>query len=82
MFGFRSRGGMLRIFCTNGASTSVTKLFDFGGTDLACCLPLKFDAVNASVHKHFNQERHLYSQSNFKLNRAAALTEWRCLCAA
>jgi hypothetical protein len=25
---------------------------------------------------------HLYSRSNFKLNRAAALTEWRGLCAA
>ncbi len=42
----------------------------------------KFVAVHASVHNHFNVERHLYSQSNFKLNRAAALTEWRGLCAA
>ena len=42
----------------------------------------KFVAVHASVHNHFNQERHLYSRSNFKLNRAAALTEWRGLCAA
>jgi putative transposase len=39
----------------------------------------KFVAVHASVHNHFNQERHLYSRSNFKLNRAAALTEWRGL---
>jgi putative transposase len=31
----------------------------------------KFAAVHASVHNHFNQERHLYSRSNFKLNRAA-----------
>jgi len=35
----------------------------------------KFVAVHASVHNHFNQERHLYSRSNFKLNRATALTE-------
>ncbi len=42
----------------------------------------KFAAVHASVHNHFNQERHLYSRSNFELNRAAALTEWRGLCAA
>ena len=42
----------------------------------------KFVAVHASVHNHFNQERHLYSRSNFKLNRATALTEWRGLCAA
>jgi putative transposase len=42
----------------------------------------KFVAVHASVHNHFNAERHLYNQSNFKLNRAAALTEWRGLCAA
>ncbi len=39
----------------------------------------KFFARHASVHNHFNQERHLYSRSNFKLNRAAALTEWRSL---
>ena len=42
----------------------------------------KFVAVHASVHNHFNQERHLYSRLNFKLNRAAALAEWRCICAA
>jgi putative transposase len=42
----------------------------------------KFVAVQASVHNHFNQERHLYSRSNFKLNRAAALVEWRAFCAA
>ena len=42
----------------------------------------KFVAVHSSVHNHFNQERSLYSRSNFKLNRAAALTEWRRLGAA
>jgi putative transposase len=42
----------------------------------------KFVAVHGSVHNHFNAERHLYTRSNFKLNRAAALTEWRGLCAA
>ncbi len=42
----------------------------------------KFIAVHASVHNHFNAERHLYNRSNFKLNRATALTEWRGLCAA
>jgi putative transposase len=39
----------------------------------------KFVAVHASVLNHFNAERHLYNRSNFKLNRAAALTEWRGL---
>lgn len=39
----------------------------------------RFVAVYASVHNHFNQERHLYSRSNFKLNRTAALAEWRQL---
>ena len=39
----------------------------------------KFAAVHASVHNHFNAERSLYSRSNFKLSRAAALTEWRQL---
>jgi putative transposase len=39
----------------------------------------KFASVHASVHNHFNQERHLYSRANFKLNRTAALAEWRQL---
>jgi putative transposase len=38
--------------------------------------------VHGSVHTHFNAERHLYSRSNLKLNRAAALAEWHGLCAA
>ena len=42
----------------------------------------KFISVHASVCNHFNQERHLYSRDNFKLNRAAALAEWRQLGAA
>ena len=42
----------------------------------------KFAAVHASVCNHFNLERHLYSRENFKLNRAAALAEWRDLGAA
>ena len=33
----------------------------------------KFVSVHSSVHNHFNQERHLYSRQNYKLNRAAAL---------
>ena len=36
-----------------------------------------FVSVHASVTNHFNQERHLYSRANFKLNRTAALAEWR-----
>ena len=42
----------------------------------------KFVSVHASIHNHFNQERSLFSRSNFKLNRTAALAEWRGLCAA
>lgn len=42
----------------------------------------KFAAVHASVYNHFNLERHLYSCDNFKLNRAASLSEWRQLCSA
>jgi len=41
----------------------------------------KFVAVHGSAHNHFNAERHLYGRPNFKHNRAAALTEWRGLCA-
>ena len=40
-----------------------------------------FVAVHASVCNHFNSERSLYSRANFKLNRSAALAEWRGLCA-
>ena len=39
----------------------------------------KFVAAHSSIHNHFNAERHLQVRSNFKLNRAAALAEWRCL---
>ena len=42
----------------------------------------KFVSVHASVFNHFNQERHLYSRANFKLNRTAALAEWRQIGAA
>ncbi len=37
----------------------------------------KFAALHASICNHLNQERHLYSRCNFKLNRTAALAEWR-----
>ena len=39
----------------------------------------KFAAAHASIHNHFNQGRHLYNRENFKLNRSAALAEWRQL---
>lgn len=39
----------------------------------------KLAAVLSSLHNHFNLERSLYSRANFKLNRAAALAEWRGL---
>lgn len=41
----------------------------------------KFASVHASVTNHFNHERNLAKRNDFKLNRAAALTEWRGLCA-
>jgi len=42
----------------------------------------KFSAVHSFVHTHFNLERHLYPRAIFKLNRTAALAEWRQLGAA
>ena len=42
----------------------------------------KFVSVHASVHNHFNQERHLHNRPDFKLNRTTALAEWRQHCAA
>jgi putative transposase len=41
----------------------------------------KFASVHASIYNLFNSEGSLHPRSNFKLNRAAALAEWRGLCA-
>ncbi|EYD75860.1 Mobile element protein [Rubellimicrobium mesophilum DSM 19309] len=42
----------------------------------------KFAAVHSSVCNHFNSDRKLSSRPVYKLSRAAALAEWRGLCAA
>ena len=42
----------------------------------------KFVNLHASVYNHFNNERHLNSRDQFKLQRSAALDEWQQLCAA
>jgi putative transposase len=42
----------------------------------------KFVSVHSSVHNLFNTERTLSSRDIYKMNRAAALAEWRALCAA
>ncbi len=36
----------------------------------------KFASAHASIHNHFNQDRHLNRRDIFKQNRAAALAEW------
>jgi putative transposase len=41
----------------------------------------KFAAAHASIHNHFNLERHLTRRETFKQYRAAALAEWRQLSA-
>ena len=41
----------------------------------------KFAAVHASIHNHFNLDRHLNCRDIFKQNRSAALAEWRELAA-
>ena len=41
----------------------------------------KFAAAHASVHNHFNLDRHLNHRDIFKQNRSAALAEWRQLAA-
>jgi putative transposase len=41
----------------------------------------KFVAVHSSVLNHFNLDRSLSSRPVYKVNRAAALAEWRGLCA-
>ena len=36
----------------------------------------KFAAVHASIHNHFNHQRHLNRRDTFKQARTAALAEW------
>jgi len=42
----------------------------------------KFSAIHSSVYNHFNKDRHLNSRDTFKVQREAALVEWKQLCAA
>ena len=39
----------------------------------------KFASVHASIHNHFNQERHLVDRQTFKDCRSAAWAEWQSL---
>ncbi len=39
----------------------------------------KFASIHASIHNHFNLERHLNRRETFKENRAATMTDWRQL---
>ena len=41
----------------------------------------KFASVHASLHNHFNSERHLVDRPTYKLRRSAALAEWQSLMA-
>ena len=41
----------------------------------------KFASIHASIHNHFNLDRHLNRRETFKENRTAALAEWRQLAA-
>jgi putative transposase len=41
----------------------------------------KFAVVDASIHNHFNQDRHLNRRDIFKQSRSTALAEWRQLAA-
>ena len=41
----------------------------------------KFAAAHASIHNHFNLDRHLNRRDDVKQNRLAALAEWRELAA-
>jgi putative transposase len=41
----------------------------------------KFASVHASLHNHFNSERHLVDRQTFKERRSAAWAEWQNLAA-
>ena len=39
----------------------------------------KFASVHASLHNHFNSERHLVNRETYKARRSVALAEWQSL---
>ena len=39
----------------------------------------KFVSVHASLHNHFNQERHLVDRQTYKQRRSVALAEWQAV---
>ena len=39
----------------------------------------QFASVHASLHNHFNAERHLVDRQTFKHRRSAAMAEWQSL---
>src|SRR6202453_291161 len=41
----------------------------------------KFSSIQAQVHNHFNQERHLVAREIYKQRRSAAQAEWRTVVA-
>jgi putative transposase len=41
----------------------------------------KFASVHASVHNHFNHERHLVDRQTYKTRHSAAMAEWQALAA-
>ncbi len=41
----------------------------------------KFASVHASMHNHFNSERHLVDRQTYKIRRSVALAEWQSLMA-
>ncbi|MGD9473364.1 MAG: hypothetical protein AB7G24_14770, partial [Novosphingobium sp.] len=41
----------------------------------------KFASVHASIHNHFNSERHLVDRQTYKIRRSAAYAEWQNLTA-
>lgn len=41
----------------------------------------KFASIHATIHSHFNFDRHIIRRDDFKKNRTVALAEWRQLAA-
>jgi len=44
--------------------------------------PQKFSSAHASIHIHFNHQRHLIQRDDYKAKRNSALIEWQQLAAA
>jgi hypothetical protein len=67
--------------CTLSSARKSSRISRVSAAHCAVKEAYRFAAAHASIHNHFNHDRHLNRLDIFKQNRAAALAEWRQLAA-